>query len=121
VLQFVKFAIVGLANTLITFLAYTILVYLQVDYRIANVIGYVLGVINSYRLNKSWVFKVEGSYNQLLKFIMVNLITLGINTILLYMLVDKYFIDKIFAQIIVIPVTMMVNFVLNKLWTFERG
>ena len=42
VVQFIKFGIVGLSNTLIYLLVYYILLYLKVPYIIANGVGFII-------------------------------------------------------------------------------
>lgn len=119
-IQFIKFGIVGLGNTLITFIVYFILVKLKVYYVTANVIGYIAGVINSFFWNSSWVFKKSSrSLNLLIKFVIVNLITLGITSLLLYIGVDRFNLSKYIAQIISTLIGILFNYTLNKLWTFK--
>lgn len=57
-IQLLKYGIVGLGNTAITF--FVILVFnsvLGINYYISNVAGYIAGVLNSFIWNKKWVFK----------------------------------------------------------------
>ncbi|NCU16264.1 GtrA family protein [Pallidibacillus pasinlerensis] len=117
---FAKFGFVGIFNTIITICTYIILVHLGVYYIFANIIGYILGVINSFYWNKNWVFQVTDRKNHLfLKFVIVNLITLIVNNIVLYALVNYLSIGAIIAQIFATGVGMVLNFFLNKLWTFK--
>ena len=55
--EFILFALVGVSNTVINFIVYTILVFFSMPYLLANVIGYGVGMINSYLLNKYFVFQ----------------------------------------------------------------
>jgi putative flippase GtrA len=119
-IQFIKFGIVGLGNTLITFIVYFILVKLSVYYVIANIIGYIAGVINSFFWNSSWVFKKsKRDLSLLIKFVIVNLITLAITSFILYIGVDKLNVSKYAAQIISTLIGILFNYTLNKLWTFK--
>ena len=119
-LQFIKFSLVGVLNTAITVLSYNLLVFLGVNYIVANIIGYALGTLNSYFWNKSWVFKSnENKYKLFVKFIIVNLITLGLNSYILTVLVTKIHLNKTLSQLAATAVGMVVNFILNKLWTFN--
>lgn len=119
-IQFIKFGIVGLGNTLITFIVYSILVKLNIYYVLANIIAYFVGVINSFFWNSSWVFKKsQKDFSLLLKFIIVNLITLAITTFVLYIGVDMLNLNKYIAQIIGTIIGILFNFTLNKLWTFK--
>src|SRR5271169_2227468 len=56
--QFVKFGIVGISNTLITFAVYTLLLKVfNVWYLIASAIGFILGATNGFLLNRAWTFR----------------------------------------------------------------
>ncbi len=61
-IQLLKYGVIGASNTLITLVAFYLLNTLAGwPYGIANVIGYVLGVINSFVWNRNWVFKTHNS------------------------------------------------------------
>lgn len=118
-LQIIKFIIVGVSNTAITTSTYLLLVSLGLNYNLSNVIGYIVGTLNSYIWNKSWVFKQNSSKAKtFVKFIMVNLITLSVNSIVLFELVSKENMGKFIAQLIATVIGMIINYILNKLWTF---
>ena len=118
--RFIKFGLIGVLNTLITISSYMLLVYLGVYYILANIIGYSLGIINSFYWNKNWVFQVNSKQrNIFMKFVLVNLITLVINTLILYLLNHYLHIHPYLAQIIATGVGLVFNFFLNKKWTFE--
>ena len=54
--QFVKFIIVGVSNTLISEGIYTLLVFFQVHYLLAEFIGFSLSVCNAYYWNSRYIF-----------------------------------------------------------------
>lgn len=59
-IQLLKYGIIGVSNTLITLATFYILnTLLSVPYTPANVVGYVLGVANSFIWNRTWVFKAK--------------------------------------------------------------
>ena len=119
--KFLKFSLVGILNTLITMISYIALVNIGINYLIANCFAYLMGVINSYYWNKNWVFEFKNKKVSLfLKFLTVNLIVLIFNTIILFILVDKLFINKFISQLFSISVGMIMNFSLHKLWTFNK-
>ncbi|MFT5874308.1 MAG: putative flippase GtrA [Clostridium sp.] len=119
--QFIKFGIVGVANTLIALLTYYILVYFKFNYIIANTIGFIVSVINAYYWNNKFVFKKSDSNN--VKTIIKTFIAYGttflISTVLLIAMVDYLGISKIVAPIINLIITIPLNFLLNKFWTFK--
>ncbi|KZE64100.1 sugar translocase [Fictibacillus phosphorivorans] len=120
---FLKFGTVGVLNTGITIISYIFLVYLGVNYLLANVMAYGLGVLNSYYWNLSWVFKASQETAKqyvFLKFVLVNLLTLGITTGILYICVQHLHINAIIAQVVATGVGLVFNFSLNKKWTFTN-
>lgn len=120
--QFLKFGAVGFFNTLITVVTFNILVILGLNYVLSNILGYTFGIINSFYWNKKWVFKSNsGEINIIFKFVIVNLVTLGLNTILLYLLVDHLHIRYFLSQLVATAVGMVINFILNKKWTFDKA
>ncbi|MBO1580482.1 GtrA family protein [Bacillus sp. XF8] len=119
--KFLKFSLIGVLNTLITIISYIFLIKIGMNYLIANCFAYLIGVANSYYWNKNWVFESKNKDLSLFfKFLTVNLIVLTFNTISLFILVDKLFINKFISQIFSIGVGMIMNFFLNKLWTFNK-
>lgn len=118
--EFIKFGIVGVSNTLITFLVYNILLKLGVNYLVANVIGYICGMINGFIWSKKWVFKVEDeSKMYFVKFALVNLLSLAVSTGLLMILVKQLSLNSTVAQLITTCITVVINYLLNKVWTFN--
>ena len=65
--QFVKFGIIGLSNTIVSYVVYLgVLLLLQklqlftkVDYLIANAFGFVISVLWSFYWNRKFVFRAE--------------------------------------------------------------
>lgn len=57
-IQLLKYGVIGVMNTLITLVSFYLLnTKLGVPYGPSNIIGYVLGVVNSFLWNRNWVFK----------------------------------------------------------------
>jgi len=118
--QFIKFGIVGVANTAITIATYSLLVYLGVNFIIANITGYAIGIVNSYIWNSKYVFNIDKSnYGVMVKFIGVNLIVLIINTLLLYFLVKVILWNKYYSQYVTVIVGFFINYILNKICVFK--
>lgn len=65
IFQFIKYALVGCLNTGITlFVIFVCKSLLDLNPYIANVLGYVAGLINSFSWNKTWVFKSKNGYSK---------------------------------------------------------
>ncbi len=65
IVQLFKYGVIGVMNTLITANSFYLLnTWLKVPYGPANIIGYVLGVINSFIWNRNWVFKTKKNFKR---------------------------------------------------------
>jgi len=131
--EFIKFGIVGVSNTLISYIIYSVSllifrslnIFQGIDYLIAQVLQFILSVLWSYYWNNRFVFKLEnGEKRSLWKSLLKTYITysftgLFLNTILLYLWVDILGINEFIAPIINLLVSVPLNFINNKLWVFK--
>lgn len=119
--QFLKFSFVGVLNTLITLLAIWLCVnILSTSHYVANVMGYVFGVTNSYFLNKIWTFNNKSKVGvTFLKFIGVFGFTYLIQFSVLSLLLNFSKIDPFACQILAMITYTILNFVINKKFTFK--
>ena len=124
-IQFLKFGIVGLSNTVISYLIYSSLVYFCIHYIIASIIAFIISVLNSFFWNNKYVFKKQSDQK---RNVMLSLIKtyisyafsgLIIQNILLFILIDIIHISKYIAPLLGLTVTVPLNFILNKLWAFK--
>ena len=120
VIQFVKFGIVGVSNTLLTLVVYDVLLKLGVWYLAASAIGFVVGAINGFLLNRRWTFKEHvGDRSTPVKWGIVQTCGLGVDEVLLYLLVHDAQIDKLLAQVCATGVVTVTTFFVNRAWTFK--
>ena len=120
--KLVKFFIVGGINTLISLLTFYVLnKILGINYILSSVISYAFGMINSYFLNKRWTFndKDKKIILQLMKFIAVNGISLSINVLAMYILVDRIHIDSMGAQVIATGFSTILNYLGSRALVFS--
>ncbi|MEI8273783.1 MAG: GtrA family protein, partial [Paludibacter sp.] len=113
-IQLLKFGIVGVANTLLT--ALTIWLLLKVlhytDY-LSNIIGYCIGLINSFIWNRKWTFRSSKSkLKSMIPFLIVFIISYIGNLSSVIISVDYLMIDPNIAQIFGIIVYSVLNFIL---------
>lgn len=121
--QAIKYGIVGIGNTVITAVAIWILMKLfGCSDIVSNIIGYVAGLLNSFVWNKQWTFHsstgwVRGATRFGVVFGICYLLQLGL---LLYVLNPYLPIDPYFNQLIAMAFYTVINFVMNKFYTFKR-
>ena len=121
IFRFIKFALVGVMNTLLNWSIFFILTKVELYYIVANVIAYLIATIHSYFWNLIWVFKYNNGskIKSSIKFIVLNIIGLLINTIILYVLVDIFNINKLISLMLTTVIVMIINYVANKVWVFN--
>ena len=123
--QFIKFGMVGVLNTVISLATYYILIHFNVNYIIANTIGFILGTLNAYYWNNRYVFKKEedekrSTVKSGIKVFISYGFTFLLGTVLLILWVDILNIPEKIAPIIKLIITIPLNCVLNKLWAFKN-
>lgn len=123
--QFLKFCIVGLSNTLIGYVVYSLCVFLGMHYLLANLVGFLVSVVNAFYWSNKYVFaKGNGEYRNLywsfIKTILAYASTgIVLNSILLWLLIDQWHISEYLAPLLILMVTVPTNFIMNKYWSFK--
>ena len=134
-MQFIKFGIVGLSNTIISYLLYAVVLLLlqkkmlfpKIDYLLAQIVAFVLSVLWSFYWNNRMVFVVEEGrkrslWKSLLKtYISYSFTGLFLNSILLILWVNILGISEFIAPIINLIVSVPLNFIINKFWAFKTN
>lgn len=124
--QFIKFGIVGLSNTLIHYFTYLICIYLGFHYIVASVIGFAISVTNAFYWNNKYVFKKGEEEERSLWKAYIKTVasysctSLFLENILLVIWVDVLRIDQRIAPLITLIITIPLNFLLNKYWAFRK-
>jgi len=124
IVQFIKFGLVGVTNTVISYGIYAFLVWTDFYYIFSSIVAFVISVAWSYLLNSFFVFKKhEGEHRVWWKVLIKTyasyaLTGLLINNILLYVWVDTLKINEYLAYLISLGITVPFNFILNKFWAF---
>ena len=119
--QFIKFGIVGISNTLLTFAVYTLLLKVfGVWYLLASAIGFIAGATNGFLLNRKWTFRDHvGDALTPVRWGIVQSCGLAINEVLLFLLVHDAHVEKLLAQALATVVVTLTTFFANRAWTFR--
>ena len=122
--RFTKFAIVGVANTIIDFSIYTLLIQVgHWPYLWANVVGFSVAAMNSYYFNRRWTFRSTASdvHREAMQYLIVIGSGFFLNEGGLYILVDHGHLHPLVAKVFVTGLVLIWNFGLNRLWTFRKA
>ncbi len=132
-MQFVKFGIVGLSNTVISYLTYAVSLiifrrfglFAKYDYLISQVVAFILSVLWSFYWNNKMVFAVqEGQKRSMWKALLKTYVSysftgLFLNSILIVLWVKLLGISEFLAPIINLLISVPINFLINKFWAFK--
>ena len=124
--QLGKFSVVGVSNTVISYVVYAICVFFGCQYVVANIIGFAAGVINSFIWNNRYVFTVKegerrNSGAALVKTAIVNVFTgLLVANGLLVLWVEVVGLSEYIGPILNLFITFPLNFLLNKYWAYRK-
>jgi putative flippase GtrA len=120
--RFVKFGITGVMNTLVDFLVFTVLSYVGVNMYLSQVVSYSCGMLNSYAVNRKWTFRSQGSFfgSQMGKFLITNLSLLGVSLVVLNIGTGTFALPRLLSKLIATCITMVLGFILNRLWVFKQ-
>lgn len=103
VIQFIKFGLVGVSNTLVNYVVYVIFVSLGFHYTIANTLGFLISVLNAYFWGSRFVFKEDETkekriwWQVLLKTYASYALGFVINTVLLALWIDVVHVGQYFG------------------------
>jgi putative flippase GtrA len=134
IIQFAKYAIVGVMNTLLTL----IVIFLcksvfGINAYVSNAIGYIVGVINSFIWNRQWVFRSNGALSrQAVHFIIGFLVCYAVQFLVVWTL-NQFVLKDVELHIVVMTLSgygiatlignvcyTLCNFVSNRLITFKK-
>ncbi len=126
-MQFMQFGFVGLSNTVVSILTYSVFVFIGIHYLVANVFSYILGTLNSYYWNSKYVFKVENGEkrNSVAAFIKMSIsyafTGIFLNSLLSLFWIEVLEISKYMAPFCNMMITIPLNYILNKFWAMKSG
>ena len=124
--QFVKFGIVGLSNTLISLAVYYVFVWIDPGlYMWGSAAGWVVSVLNAFYWSNRVVFANESNTKKdLLLRLLKSYLSYGgtflLSQLLLWLEVQCWGVDEWIAPIVNLLLTIPLNFLINKFWTFRK-
>ena len=121
-IQFIKFGIIGVSNTLISTAVYYLFIWSNTDlYFAGNGVGWIVSVFNRFYWNNRFVFK-NSEFSWWKKLFRTYLAYGGsfvVGSLLLVLQVRVLGISEWLAPWINMVITIPLNFLLNKFWAFK--
>lgn len=123
--RFIRFAIVGVINTGVDFLVFTVLNgVFGIHYVICQVAGYSSGVVSSFILNRVWTFGDQKADKKLAvqfsQFVFVNIISLLGSLAAIRLFVNVFVLNVYIAKIFATLIAQALNFTGYRFWVFMK-
>jgi putative flippase GtrA len=121
--QFSRYVLVGAFNTLLGLVVIFGGMYvLGLSPAVSNVLGYTIGLLLSFALNREFVFRSSGQRTvEMARFLAVFLIAFGANLATLYVLVWVFQLNAAIGQVSGSGVYAITSYLLSKSYVFCRS
>lgn len=120
--QFVRYALTGGLASIVNIGVYWILAARGMDPNLAWTLGYVAAVLVGYVVHSRWSFRGHGRRDNLARtggrFLIVSLVSFGLNQLWVWLLVVQLGLPLWAPYPLVLGVTPLVVFALNRRWVF---
>lgn len=120
--QLTRFLLVGVSGYVVNLAVYTTAVHaLDLDYRVAATLAFLVAVTNNFVWHRRWTFAVRHVPRaaQATRFLSVSVAAFALSLVVLQVLVEGVGLDKVLAQASAIVLVTPVSFLLNRMWSFR--
>jgi len=123
--QFFKFGLVGVSNTAVSMAVYYLFLWIDPDlYMLGSVLGTILSIFNAFIWNDLFVFTGNPKdFKSVMRRLGKTYVSYGgtslLSIILVWVEVNLLYVDKLYAPILNLFITIPLNYLINKFWTFK--
>lgn len=118
--RIIRFLSVGVLNTVFGYAIYAVLIFVNVPYLIALFAATAAGVIFNYFSFGRMVFHGHGGWFVFGKFVIAYAVIYGINAMLLKALTRDFLLSPYVGQIICIPLSVLLSWLLMTYWVYKK-
>lgn len=123
--ELLNYLIVGVIGTVISIASFALVVKVGADVVLANIISWIISVTVLYILNRYYVFEnhahgAKGIISEIAKFVSARLLTLVLETLIVWLGVDQMHLDAVIIKTIAQVVVIVLNYVASKLVIFKK-
>ena len=124
--QFARFCSVGALNTVASLIVIlTLSEIFDIWYLLANITGYIFGIVLGFILHRAFTFKTCTNYEktnlQIIKFLIVFFVSYIFQLCVLIFLVSHLNVNEMVAQILAVAAYSIINFLGNRSFTFASS
>lgn len=122
--EIINYLIFGVLTTLVSILSYALFTRLfHLNYITSNIFSWIISVTFAFITNKIYVFKAKDNkiVNEMIKFYLSRLTSLGIELIIMYVAVDILNLNDMICKIIVQFIVIVLNYIFSKIFVFKKN
>lgn len=118
--QILKFIVVGGIATVIDYIIFYIMYdVMNINTLVSNIVSFSISVIYNYIASIKWVFDVDKEKDkkqQFIIFIILSIIGLGINTGIVFVLIEVLKVYSMISKVVATGIVMVFNFITRKIF-----
>ena len=119
--EIINYLIVGFLTVLVTIIAYAIFTKIfHIYYVISNILSWIIAVLFAYYANSKYVFDGNMSKKEIIEFYKYRILSLIVDLILMYLLVDILLINDLISKMIVQIIVIVLNYIFSKYLIFKK-
>jgi len=118
--QFVRYLVVGVGNTLLSFIAYRLLLAIDTPYAVAALLAFAVGALNGYIFNRRWTFAARDTTRSRVLYVGLQAFGAVTTSLLVVVFVRWLSVPHGIAYLAAVPPVTVTLFVANRLWTFRE-
>ena len=123
--EIINYLIAGVLTTIVSILSYILFKNIcNIHYIISNILSWIIAVISAYIINSKYVFesnkKNKGKIREFISFVSCRILSLIIETIAMYLMVDIITINDDISKIIAQFIVLVLNYIFSKFLTFKK-
>ena len=120
--QVFSYGVIGVFSNALLYCLFVLITWLGVEPKLAMSIGWVIGITQSYFLNRRFTFSLKGQdLTSFIKYVTTYLLNYCINWIALYIFVDHQGHSHLIVQAIMVFVNAAIIFLMLRVWVFRSN
>ncbi|MBF9017772.1 GtrA family protein [Oceanispirochaeta sp. M2] len=123
--KYIKYIIFGVLTTVLSLISFYILLKMNVEYKLANIISFIIAVLFAYVTNKIYVFeKKSESFKELaweaFHFFLARVGSFIFDFFTLIICIDVFSFDKMISKIIITVIVIILNYIISEFFIFRK-
>jgi len=117
--QFVRYLVVGVANTALSFLVYRLLLIAGTPYAVAAPVAFLAGAVNGYVFNRRWTYAAPDCTRARVLYFLFAALGAAATSGLVLLVVRTAGVGRGEAYLVAVPPVTVATFLANRIWTFS--